>query len=379
MSSYNKFGAGSGSQGKSANPKVFFDVTIGGKAAGRMIFELYMDTVPKTATNFLELCKGGRKSRMGRPLHYKNSIFHRVIPKFMAQGGDFTRFNGTGGESIYGEKFRDENFIHKHTGRGILSMANAGPHTNGSQFFICFTATPHLNGKHVVFGRLVQGDDVLTRIERTPTDRNDRPIQEIKVVDCGEFVEKPKEEKKTQQQQQQQQQDKKQKAEAEAKSAKAAQEAKAAKDEKTSVAAALKHLEEKKKKEAEQQKATSELAKLKAQQEAKRLAEEAQKKKIAAMQALQGLEEEEDEEEEDEDEEEGVDEDVEIFGDEDEDAFAFEEDEDGDMRMLLQGFEEDEDQQEDEDEDLDGLRFWFGDEDEDEDEDEDLIAYVYIT
>merc|ERR1719356_2192648 len=150
-----------------ANPKVFFDMTIGGEAAGRITFELYADTVPKTAENFRCLCTGEKgKGRSGKALHFKGSTFHRVIPGFMCQGGDFTRGDGTGGESIYGEKFRDENFKHKHTGPGTLSMANAGPNTNGSQFFLCTTKTPHLDGKHVVFGRVVDGMEVVKAIEK---------------------------------------------------------------------------------------------------------------------------------------------------------------------------------------------------------------------
>ena len=132
--------------------RVFFDMTISGMDAGRVEIDLFCDT-PKTSKNFLALCKGDKGvGKSGKPLHFKDTVFHRVIPGFMAQGGDFTNHNGTGGESIYGDRFADENFIHKHTGPGILSMANAGPNTNGSQFFLCFDKFPHLDKKHVVFG-----------------------------------------------------------------------------------------------------------------------------------------------------------------------------------------------------------------------------------
>ena len=136
---------------------VFFDISIGGQAAGRVTIALTANT-PKTSENFRALCTGEKGvGKSGKPLHFKNCAFHRVIPGFMAQGGDFTVGNGTGGESIYGAKFPDENFINKHDGGGILSMANAGPNTNGSQFFLCFVATPHLDGKHTVFGRVTEG------------------------------------------------------------------------------------------------------------------------------------------------------------------------------------------------------------------------------
>ncbi|KAM0933346.1 putative peptidylprolyl isomerase [Dioscorea sansibarensis] len=173
---------------KKKNPVVFLDVAIGDGPVGRMVFELFHDIVPKTAENFRALCTGerGTGQTTGRPLHYKGSIFHRIIRGFMAQGGDFSKRDGTGGESIYGGKFADENFELCHDGRGLLSMANAGRDTNGSQFFITFKATPHLDGKHVVFGKLITGDDTLRKIERVDVD-NARPTVPVKIVNCGEL------------------------------------------------------------------------------------------------------------------------------------------------------------------------------------------------
>ncbi|KAG8377928.1 hypothetical protein BUALT_Bualt08G0084700 [Buddleja alternifolia] len=167
------------------NPRVYFDITVGGHPAGRIVMELFADTTPRTAENFRSLCTGERGlGRSGKPLHYKGSTFHRVIPGFMCQGGDFTAGNGTGGESIYGSKFEDENFIRKHTGPGILSMANAGPNTNGSQFFICTAKTTWLDGKHVVFGQIVDGLDVVKAVEKvgSPSGRTEKPVV---IADCG--------------------------------------------------------------------------------------------------------------------------------------------------------------------------------------------------
>ncbi|KAJ7973564.1 Peptidyl-prolyl cis-trans isomerase [Quillaja saponaria] len=171
------------------NPKVFFDILIGKAKAGRVVMELFADATPKTAENFRALCTGEKGiGTYGKPLHYKGSAFHRIIPNFMCQGGDFTRGNGTGGESIYGMKFADENFKLKHTGPGILSMANAGPNTNGSQFFICTEKTPWLDGRHVVFGKIVDGYSVVKDMEKVGSDSGSTS-EKVVIEDCGQVAE----------------------------------------------------------------------------------------------------------------------------------------------------------------------------------------------
>ncbi|CAH6720812.1 peptidyl-prolyl cis-trans isomerase D [[Candida] jaroonii] len=168
--------------------KVYFDITAGGVPQGKVVFELYNDIVPKTAENFRALCTGEKgEGKAGKPLHYKGSIFHRVIKDFMCQGGDFTHGSGIGGESIYGEKFEDENFKEVHDQPFLLSMANAGPNTNGSQFFITTVPTPHLDGKHVVFGKVIQGKGIVRKLEKCEKGDQDKPKEDWIIADCGEL------------------------------------------------------------------------------------------------------------------------------------------------------------------------------------------------
>jgi len=172
-------------------PRCFLDISIGGELEGRIVVEVYNDVVPKTAENFRALCTGekGIGSNTAVPLHFKGSRFHRVVKSFMIQGGDISAGDGTGGESIYGLKFEDENFELKHERKGMLSMANTGPDTNGSQFCITTTRTSHLDGKHVVFGKVVKGMGVARSIEHVTTDDGDCPTADVVIVDCGEIPE----------------------------------------------------------------------------------------------------------------------------------------------------------------------------------------------
>ena len=163
-----------------SNPVCFFDITANDQPLGRIEMTLRADVVPKTAENFRALCTGEKG------FGYKGSPFHRVITQFMCQGGDFTRQNGTGGKSIYGEKFADENFKLKHTGAGVLSMANAGPNTNGSQFFLCTVETNWLDGKHCVFGNVTKGMDVVKKVESYGS-QSGQTSAKIIVADCGQL------------------------------------------------------------------------------------------------------------------------------------------------------------------------------------------------
>ena len=171
------------------NAQTFFDISIGeegeeGYEKGRVIFEVFTKEVPKTGENFRALCTGEK----GEEYHYKGNKFHRIISNFMMQGGDTTAGNGTGGMSIYGQKFEDEGVWFPHTHKGVLSMANSGPNTNGSQFFICYRDTPHLNEKHTIFGRVIAGWDICEKAESVKTGASDVPDQPVQIVDCGELT-----------------------------------------------------------------------------------------------------------------------------------------------------------------------------------------------
>ncbi|CAM0953808.1 unnamed protein product [Alopecurus aequalis] len=175
-----------------ANPRVYFDIALDGVPEGRIEKELFADVVPKTAENFRALCTG-EKGTAGHPLHYKGSTIHVVVPEFVCGGGDFTKGNGSGGESIYGGKFEDENFVKKHIKAGMLSMFNTGPNTNSSQFMITLAPCPSLDGKYVAFGQVIGGMEVVRAIEKlgTPTGNKFRRTGEVTktiiISDCGVF------------------------------------------------------------------------------------------------------------------------------------------------------------------------------------------------
>ncbi len=165
--------------------RCYFDINIDGKPAGKIVFGLYGKTVPKTVDNFMELCIGAKSEKNPKALTYKGSPFHRVIPQFMLQGGDITQGNGMGGESIYGRTFADEDYKLKHDRPGLLSMANAGPNTNGSQFFVTTVVTPWLDGRHVVFGEVIQGMELVSQIEKLGTE-SEKPQNPVTVAASGD-------------------------------------------------------------------------------------------------------------------------------------------------------------------------------------------------
>ena len=171
----------------SVTAKTFFDVSVGGEFAGRVVFGLYGRQTPRTCENFRCLCTGeAGEGDSGKALHYEGCAFHRVIPGFMCQGGDITRGDGTGGDSIFGERFEDEDFAARHDRGGLLSMANAGPDTNGSQFFITTAPTPHLDGAHVVFGEVLEGLDVVQRMEACGSASGELS-EKVVIEKCGEL------------------------------------------------------------------------------------------------------------------------------------------------------------------------------------------------
>jgi cyclophilin family peptidyl-prolyl cis-trans isomerase len=173
-------------------PRVFLDISVGSRAPVRLVFALYKDSAPKTAENFRQLCTGEHAglSERGKPFHYKGSVLHRRISTLMIQGGDFESANGTGGESIYGRRFEDETFGDKHCRRGLLAMANDGPNTNGSNFFVLFSPQEHLDRHHVIFGELLRQDggfEFLDTLEALATDAEQRPLEDCVITDCGEL------------------------------------------------------------------------------------------------------------------------------------------------------------------------------------------------
>ncbi|KAF2198120.1 hypothetical protein GQ43DRAFT_443635 [Delitschia confertaspora ATCC 74209] len=172
------------------NPVCFFDITLGGEKLGRIKMELFKDVAPKAVENFRQFCTGETRDHLGKPIGYKGAKFHRVIQKFMIQGGDFINGDGTGSRTIYGvDKFADEKpgLDIKLDQAGLLAMANSGPNTNGCQFFITCAPCEWLNKKHVVFGKVIDGMDVVMKIENTRKNQNDRPIQDVVIAQCGEM------------------------------------------------------------------------------------------------------------------------------------------------------------------------------------------------